>query len=187
MKPENQTACTCWKNIDRGRLRIDHDRLGLLLAHVPNPVGVEFRIPGLLFQVVKLADEIDDVLRCPPSAFFRAGLDYVHEFPAHVGQAGIFGEDVANDLDLGRDEVEFLTAFLADAGVLAAASADFVRFGDVMDDLDAGKFLRNGTATGFLAGVGGDGDLGCLELSPGHRLGLVEEGTLPLQSLKRSI
>ena len=100
---------------------------------------------------------------------------------ALAGPTSVLGPDVADNLYGGRDEVEFFGDFLADASELAAAGTDLVRFRNVVDDLDAGKFLRNRTASGLFAGVGGDGDLPAFDgfgLAPGHCLGLVEEGVL---------
>jgi len=74
--------------------------------------------------------------------------------------AGILGPDVAQHLDLGRDDVELFADRLANAGQLAAAGAgaDLLFIGKVMFDIDPRQMIGQWLTAGLATLVLGNGD-----------------------------
>ena len=101
-------------------------------------------------------------------------------FHAFAGPAGILWPDMADDLDLGRHDVELFADFLADADQARAAGASFLRFRQVVDDFHPGQIGRDGPASTFAARVGRGASFleGLRRLLGSGLFGLVEQGKL---------
>ena len=78
-----------------------------------------------------------------------------------AARAGVLQPDMADDLDLGRDDIELLGGLFADAFErLAIVGADLVGLGQVVDDLFAWQLRRQRWSAPTLAGMRLDGDFG---------------------------
>ena len=91
--------------------------------------------------------------------------------------ASILQTDMANDLDLGRDDIELLGGLFADVFErLAIVGADLVGLGQVVDDFFARQLRRQRWSAPTLARMRLDGDFG--RFGRLDLLGFVEQAQL---------
>lgn len=116
---------------------------------------------------------------------FRDGLGRhgrLGHAPCLAARAGIPGADVAQDLDLGGNDVELLADVLADGGhFTTAAGALFLGVRHLVNDVHPREIIGQRATPGPLAGMGRyrNGLIGrCLIGAIRLRLGLVEEPEL---------
>jgi len=96
----------------------------------------------------------DDLQRHECNAHHR------HALLAVAGRTGVLGADMALDLYDGRNVVELFGDLFADALQAAPAGADFLVFGQIVDDFDARQVIRQRLAPTLNSGVGRDLDDG---------------------------
>ena len=87
---------------------------------------------------------------------WRHGRDahHRHALFAVAGRAGVLRADMALHLHDGRDVVELLGYFFADALQAGPAGADFLVLGQIVSDLDAREIVRQGLTSPLGPGVG---------------------------------
>ena len=103
---------------------------------------------------------------------------------ALTAAAGIFGTDMAQHLDPGRDDVELLADLFPDPAQLAAAGADLLFLGQIMDDFNPGQFRRQRFTAGLFAVMGRNRHLGRLDVL---RLRQVEQRQLHRGRVRRQL
>ena len=104
---------------------------------------------------------------------------------AFAAPAGVLVAHVAQDLDLGRHDVELLADLRANAGQNAAAGAGLLGLGQVVDHLHPGQVGGDGLAAALAPGMGRDEELleGRGRLLRIGLLGLVEKPVLILAGI----
>jgi len=132
-----------------------HAQAGKLLGLAVERHGIDELGGNDLRQEVRRSDALGDDLR-------RHGRDahHGHALLAVTGRAGILGPDMAFHLHDGRDVVELLGYFFADALQAGPAGADFLVLGQIVSDLDAREIVRQGLTSPLGPGVGRDFDDG---------------------------
>ena len=106
--------------------------------------------------------------RCDPHG--RAVI--IHSFAL---TAGILGADMAQDLDASRNDIQLLGCFFADPTQFTPAGANLLLVCKVMQDLNPRQVCGQRPATGLLAAMALNHNLGWLDI---FRLGQVEQRDL---------
>ncbi len=128
---------------------------GKLLGLAVERHGIDELGGNDLGQEARRGDALGDDLR-------RHGCDthHRHTLLSVAGRTGVLRADMAFYPHDGRDVIELFGDFFADALQAGSARAEFLVFGQIVNDFDARQVIRQRLASPLGSGVGRDFDDG---------------------------